>query len=65
MEVSVCLQHSSQCCFPMNSEWINVEVTYVCSPYFSDMYIAAGEYGKAVEIMGENGWVDRYVCTYI
>ena len=25
----------------------------------SDMYIAAGEYAKAVEIMGENGWMDR------
>lgn len=24
-----------------------------------EMYIAAGEYAKAVEIMGENGWVDR------
>ena len=27
----------------------------------SEMYVAAGEYMKAVEIMGENGWVDRSV----
>ena len=27
----------------------------------SDMYTAAGEYLKAVDIMAENRWVDRYV----
>eukprot|EP00731_Ephydatia_muelleri_P000623 Em0001g623a len=26
-----------------------------------DMYVAAGEYLKAVDIMGENGWVDRII----
>ena len=25
------------------------------------MYLAAGEFIKAVEIMGQNGWVERYV----
>ena len=25
----------------------------------SDMYMAAREYANAVDIMGENGWVDR------
>jgi len=25
------------------------------------MYTAAGEYTKAVEIMGENGWIDKLV----
>ena len=25
----------------------------------SDMYLSAGEYLKAVEIMGENGWIDK------
>jgi len=29
------------------------------------MYIAAGEYLKAVEIMGKNGWLDRYGCMYV
>ena len=28
----------------------------------SDMYMAAREYAKALDIMGENGWVDRSVC---
>ena len=27
---------------------------------YSDMYLAAGEYLKAVEIMGENGWIEKY-----
>ena len=30
------------------------------------MYVAAGEFMKAVDIMGENGWTDRYCaisCT--
>ena len=27
----------------------------------SDMYLAAGELLKAVEIMGQNGWVERCV----
>lgn len=25
----------------------------------SAMYISAGEYTKAIEIMGENGWIDK------
>ena len=25
----------------------------------SDMYLAAGEYSKAIGIMGENGWTQR------
>ena len=29
------------------------------------MYIAAGEHMKAVEIMGENGWVDRSVMILL
>ena len=24
------------------------------------MYLAAGEFVKAIEIMGQNGWVERY-----
>ena len=41
-------------------------VHFVCS----DMYLAAGEYLKAVEIMGENGWIEKYdhnfcMCTCI
>ena len=35
----------------------------------SDMYLAAGEYIKAIEIMGQNGWVERYkklnTCTCV
>lgn len=27
------------------------------------MYLAAGEFTKAVEIMGQNGWVERCVCV--
>ena len=29
----------------------------------SDMYMAAREYANAVDIMGENGWVDRSAST--
>lgn len=28
------------------------------------MYLSAGETHKAIEIMGENGWVDMYVLNY-
>jgi len=28
------------------------------------MYIAAGEFTKAVEILGENGWADKYVDAH-
>ena len=27
----------------------------------SDMYLAAGEFIKAIEIMSQNGWVERYM----
>ncbi len=30
------------------------------------MYLAAGEYLKAVELMGDNGWVEKWVpITYM
>ena len=29
--------------------------------YFSDMFIAAGEFVKAAEILGENGWTEKLV----
>lgn len=29
------------------------------SPVHSAMYVTAGEHMKAIEIMGENGWVDK------
>ena len=28
----------------------------------AEMYINAGEYIKAIEIIGENGWADMLVC---
>ena len=28
--------------------------------FFSDMFIVAGEFMKAIEILGENGWADKY-----
>ena len=31
----------------------------------SDMYLAAGEFIKAIEIMGQNGWVERYENLYM
>ena len=27
--------------------------------YCSDMYLSVGEHEKALEIMAENGWIDR------
>ena len=32
---------------------------------YSEMYLAAGEFIKAIEIMGQNGWVERYVLSTI
>ena len=29
--------------------------------YCSDMYLSVGEHEKALEIMAENGWIDRSV----
>ena len=31
----------------------------------SDMYLAAGEFMKAIEIMGQNGWVERYKNVHV
>ena len=31
----------------------------------SDMFIAAGEFVKAAEILGENGWTEKYVSFII
>lgn len=28
---------------------------------YSDMFIAAGEFVKAAEILGENGWTEKYM----
>ena len=40
------------------------DIHYASNPFVSDficsdMYLAAGEFMKAVEIMGENGWVEK------
>ena len=29
--------------------------------FYSDMFIAAGEFVKAAEILGENGWTEKLV----
>lgn len=29
----------------------------------AEMYLSAGETHKAIDIMGENGWIDMYVCS--
>ena len=31
-----------------------------CFFLFSDMFIVAGEFLKAIEILGENCWADKY-----
>ena len=36
-------------------EWIECFLTFV----FSDMFLAAGENLKAIEIVGQNGWVEK------
>ena len=41
-----------------------MHVHCVCIFFFalySEMYLAAGELIKAIEIMGQNGWVERYM----
>ena len=37
--------------------WISYQAILLF--YFSDMYIAAGEFNKAIEILGENGWAEK------
>ena len=32
---------------------------------YSTMYMTAGEHMKAIEIMGENGWVDKLVIVHV
>jgi len=38
-------------------------VQLLLSYFHSAMYTAAGEHAKAVEIMGENGWIDKLVIS--
>ena len=33
--------------------------------HFSEMYLAAGDYNKAIGIMGENGWTQRWVVKSV
>ena len=37
--------------------------TPTCSSPYRDMFIAAGEHLKAIEIIGDHGWVDKYVSN--
>ena len=60
--VYVCLYNVSACVSVYVCLYVCVSVC-LCVCVYSDMYVAAGEYKKAAEIMGENGWTDRYTIT--
>lgn len=34
------------------------------SIFFSDMFLAAGENLKAIEIIGQHGWVEKWVSFF-
>jgi len=43
----------------MQLSYFKTQTIILFSPAHSAMYTTAGEHMKAIEIMGENGWVDK------